>query len=734
MKQTSVIILLTFFFWPVLTHAQLDTNGLIAHWPFNGNLNDSTGRGHNASLFYYTTGTPPQVYRPGINGVAGSSFQFRSDFQMQAPYQPDLKLDSFTVAAVVNFDTLNAYSTILFGKSIYGISSEASYGAAIYKPNSTSNYCFLPKSDQAISYNQYNNFQYHPSAQDSTWYYVVVTYDGDTFKTYVNGALKTAVIAPRPFPDTSNAGLYIGGYFDTWYLQFTARFMGVMDDLRLYNRPLSYDEIVTYPFNFYDTTVVLNMSAADSVKCAGTGLNVKYLVSRNFRNTNVFTVQMSDATGSFTTPVQIGRDSTNISGTISCVIPTTTAPGRYAIRLISSAPADTTFEYYFNYHPAKNLGAKTFGQIALSSSYYPPQNGICQGDSMLFRTDSLVGLGITPATYQWQKNGANIPGANNADYSTRAISDNDSFRCVLTSNHACWTGDTVYSSYFSVQVDTIPAIITNISVSPDDSICIGDTATFYITGTNVGTANAVWWHIKNKPTLSFPGSNDTLIYSGARHKDTFYCTFTSFVTCAPKGRLSSNYLTMHVDSNIAPPKVSITANPGNTVPHGTDITFTANATDTGTNPSYQWRKNSVPIPGATGKTYLALYPSLISTDRVSVVVKNTTNKCVDTDSTVSTLMVLFTSGIGNISFDRFSVYPNPNHGHFILQGSMAIQGPVRVSIADVVGRTVHSDIWEQTPGQWQKNINLQDNIPPGVYILKITANEETQYLSLLLQK
>lgn len=97
-----------------------NTRCYLAHWPFNGNMNDSTGRGHNASLFYYTTGTPPQVYRPGINGVAGSSFQFRSDFQMQTPYQPDLKLDSFTVAAVVNFDTLNAYSTILFGKYRFG--------------------------------------------------------------------------------------------------------------------------------------------------------------------------------------------------------------------------------------------------------------------------------------------------------------------------------------------------------------------------------------------------------------------------------------------------------------------------------------------------------------------------------------------------------------------------------------------------------------------------------------
>ncbi len=733
MKQAYIIILLVFL-CPALTCAQLDTNGLIAHWPFNGNINDSTGRGHNASLFYYTAGTPPQVYRPGVNGNSGSSFQFRSDFQMKGQYQPDLNLDSFTVAAVVNFDTLNAYSTILFGGSMYGISSLASYGAAVFNPLNSNNYNFLPKSDHAINYSNSNNFQYHPSAGDSTWYYVVVTYDGDTFKTYVNGALKTAVIAPRPFPDTSNTGLYIGGYFDTWYLQFTARFMGVMDDLRLYNRPLSYDEIVTYPFNFYDTTVVLNMSAADSVKCAGTGLNVKYLVSRNFMNTNVFTVQMSDATGSFMAPVQIGRDSTNISGTISCVIPTTTAPGRYAIRLISSAPADTTFEYYFNYHPAKSLGAKSIGQIVLSSSYYPPQNGICHGDSVLFRTDSLIGLGITPATYQWQKNGINIPGANNAEYSTRAINDNDSFRCILTSNHACWTGDTVYTSYFSIQVDTIPVIITNISVAPDDSICIGDTATFHVTGTNVGTANAVWWHIKNKPTLSFQGSNDTLIYSGARHRDTFYCTFTSFVTCAPKGRLSSNYLPMHVDSNIAPPKVSITANPNNIVPHGTDITFTANAIDTGTSPSYQWRKNSIPIPGATGKTYLALYPSLISSDRVSVVVKNTTNKCVDTDSTVSTIIVLFTNSVGTTSLNTFSIYPNPNTGHFILQGSVDVPTAVTMSITDVVGRVVHSDRWVPTTSQIQKDIQLPNDVTPGIYILKLTTNGGTRHFRLLLEK
>ncbi len=735
MRQTYILLVALVLASTTCAYSQLDTNGLIAHWAFNGNINDVTGRGHNASLFYYHTGTPPQVYRPGINGNPGSSFQFRSDVQMQAQYQPDLNLDSFSIAAVVNFDTLSSYATLLYRVSMYGITSLASYAAVMVNPANSPNYCFMPESEPTIPYHSYQDLLYYPSAKDSTWYYLVVTYDGDTFKTYVNGSLKSTYISTRPFQDTASTAMYIGGYFDLHYLQFTAPFMGIMDDLRLYNRALAYDEIVTYPFNFYDTTVALNMSVADSVKCAGTGLNVKYLVSENFRNTNVFTVQMSDTNGSFASPIQIGRDSTNISGTIPCTIPVNTPTGWYAIRLISSAPADTTYEYYFNYHPQKNTSATAVFYYRESVSYYPPTNGICKGDTMALRTENMTGLGVTPATYQWQKNGVNIPSATMATYGTRTAAHNDTFRCIMTSTHACWAGDTVVSTPYIAGVDTIPSITANISVAPDDSICINDTATFYISNINIGTANAVGWHIKNRPGISFPAADDTLITRYVHSFDTFFCSFVSHVTCAPMGRLSSDYIVMFVDSNTALPKVSVTAQPGNIVPQGTHITFTANATDTGIHPGYQWLKNNVPIPGATRKTYIALYPSLSSSDRISVIVKNTTNKCLSVDSVMSSAVtVYFTNSVYSISFNPFSVYPNPSNGHFTLEASKNITTPVTISIADVTGRVVYSELREPTGNQLIMNVHLPNNIPAGAYILKLTATGETQYTRLLIGK
>lgn len=68
-------------------------------------------------------------------------------------------------------------------------------------------------------------------------------------------------------------------------------------------------------------------------------VSVPYTTSAAFNSGNTFTAQLSDASGSFTSPLNIGSVSATTSGTISASIPSNTAAGTgYRIRVIASNP------------------------------------------------------------------------------------------------------------------------------------------------------------------------------------------------------------------------------------------------------------------------------------------------------------------------------------------------------------------------------------------------------------
>jgi hypothetical protein len=73
--------------------------------------------------------------------------------------------------------------------------------------------------------------------------------------------------------------------------------------------------------------------------CAGEAVVVPFTVSDNFLTGNIFTAQLSDATGSFTTPVNIGTLNSPTSGSINATIPSNTPSGTgYRIRVTGSVP------------------------------------------------------------------------------------------------------------------------------------------------------------------------------------------------------------------------------------------------------------------------------------------------------------------------------------------------------------------------------------------------------------
>ena len=102
--------------------------------------------------------------------------------------------------------------------------------------------------------------------------------------------------------------------------------------------PLAFGNFIS----IYPTTFTITTGSIVSADCAGSAISIPYTLAGTFTAGNVFTAQLSDATGSFATPVNIGTLSATTSNTISATIPSNTSAGSgYRIRVVSSAPLVT---------------------------------------------------------------------------------------------------------------------------------------------------------------------------------------------------------------------------------------------------------------------------------------------------------------------------------------------------------------------------------------------------------
>lgn len=101
-------------------------------------------------------------------------------------------------------------------------------------------------------------------------------------------------------------------------------------------------------FGIDDVRIIANASVPASIAtgalsssafCQGASLSVPFTATGSFNAGNVFSAELSDASGSFSTPVVIGTLSGTASGSISCTIPALTPAGTgYRVRVVSSDP------------------------------------------------------------------------------------------------------------------------------------------------------------------------------------------------------------------------------------------------------------------------------------------------------------------------------------------------------------------------------------------------------------
>lgn len=202
---------------------------------------------------------------------------------------------------------------------------------------------------------------------------------------------------------------------------------------------------------------------------------------------------------------------------------------------------------------------------------------------------SVVAAGTLPISYQWQKNGADIPGATSSSFTIpqSTQSDNGSiFRCVVTNP----VGSSVSNGASLTVVPSPPVISTH----PGNQVVLaGQSATFSVTAAGTQPLSYQW----QKDGVNVSGANASSYSSEPANSSNNGSMFRCIVTNVHGADTSSPaLLTIGV-----PP--SITTHPsGLVVQDGAPASFAVAAG--GTEPlTYQWQRNGANISSASNPTY-----------------------------------------------------------------------------------------------------------------------------------
>jgi len=196
---------------------------------------DYSGNGNNGTLLDANTtnadGDTPPLW---VNGKIGKALQFDGvDDYVDIPNSPSLQLtDTFTLLAWLRFSP-----GIVTGKGVvqkYPSSSPNDYDYMFYL--SVAGYPFIYfKNPAGTAYSS----GFYLNIRDDNWHFWVGTFDGRYLKMFVDGVLRNVTDTGGTTVRVSSQPLHImhgwNGYLN-----------GTADEIRIYNRALSEEEIVSH--------------------------------------------------------------------------------------------------------------------------------------------------------------------------------------------------------------------------------------------------------------------------------------------------------------------------------------------------------------------------------------------------------------------------------------------------------------------------------------------------------
>lgn len=291
--------------------------------------------------------------------------------------------------------------------------------------------------------------------------------------------------------------------------------------------------------------------------CPGNNFILPFRATGTYVSGNVFTAEISNNSGSFANPTQVGTFTNAVGGNLNMAIslPNNLAPGLYSIRIRSSNLLDTSSIASFNINP-----------IPVETLSASGPTTICAGSSVVLTSSAATGNA-------WFRNNV----AMGLSTQSITVTQSGSYHSRVTTLGCVGGTDTLFVSV--VQGATPPVITADNSLT----VCVGDNLNL-----NSSYPSGNQWYL----------NGDSIIgATGVQHAVTLPGVYTVGVNTGLCYAFSSP---VSVTFGVPLSTPTINAQSSTTICAGTSVNLQSTSA-----PSYQWYRNNVPIVNATSQVYAA---------------------------------------------------------------------------------------------------------------------------------
>ncbi len=328
-------------------------------------------------------------------------------------------------------------------------------------------------------------------------------------------------------------------------------------------------------------------------------------LTRNLRAGDNADLSADVETGGSATTLQWTRDGQVVPGatnrSLSFFPVLTTHAGTWVLTVSNALGVVTTTPVVVNVTDPKTKPTIQF---------QPAAQSVAAGANAFFGT---FAQGSPLLSYQWRKDGENLPGATSSGLQiTYAVpSDVGDYTVVVSNPYG-----SVTSSVAKLTVTGGPVAPRIVTGPTNLTVVAGETGTLTVVAKGTEPLTYQWKQGENNVPN---GTGPTLTFNPAVPADAGSYTV---VVSNGQGTVTSTAVTVKVEEPVAPTTPTIAVQPqSKSVLTGANVTF--NVTATGTAPlAYQWRKNGENIPGATAASFTLNGVALTDAGDFTVVVSN----------------------------------------------------------------------------------------------------------------